>query len=291
MIRAIEKSFNLAYPRDTYTGPDSAIQLRGAEISRAEKDAWSSPRHPTNPSLTVLDTYPILPDLEALPDTGSYMVIKYNSNPSHTSDSYDPKLDYILLQPRDSTQEQQAKYAAEKEARIADPSLPETTELFDFTTYILDSDEALPSLKRKYNVYDPDNDDESLYSHQNPTDVSDGPHFVFNKLRAYETTRNIGTQQSPWEDSLVIALHDGPSDPKRSRRDGPKRQKAAYAYPVGSQVRLRQYRQQLNRSGVLVQDEPETGIADEMEVTIGDWDEEAAQKLEDRKKELDPLAV
>jgi RNA polymerase II-associated factor 1 len=290
MIRQIEKSFNLAYPRDTYTGPDSTYQLRGAEISRAERDAWNNPRHPTNPSLTVLDTYPILPDIEALPDTGSFMVVKYNSNPSHTSDSYDPKLDYILLQPRDSSQEQQAKFDAEMEAHKANPSLPAPVPLYDFTAYIPDSEEVLASLKRKYDVFDPDKDEQSLYPYQNPSDVSDGPHFVFNKLRAYETARLTGTQQTAWDDSLLIALHDVPSDPKRPRRDGPKRQKAAYAYPIMHQIRLRQYRQQLNRSGVVVQDGPEAGIADEIEVTIGEWNDDASRKLEDLKKDLDPLA-
>jgi hypothetical protein len=282
MIRQIEKSFNIAYPRDAYTGPESDSRLHGAEITRADREAWNKPKHPTNPGLTVLDTYPILPDFHALPESGAYTLVKYNANPSHTSDSYDPKLDYILLQPRDATQEQVAKFAAEEEAYKADKTLPKPNLLYDFTAYIPDGDPdvVLPSLKRKFDVSNPDRDDPDDYPEQVATDVSEGPHFMFKKLRAYETTRMIGSINSEWDDSTVIALHDGNSGDSSSSGLGPPRQKAAYIYPIMHQVRLRQQRQQTDRMGRVINQESEAGIADIFEITVGDWNEDAQKRID-----------
>jgi hypothetical protein len=289
MIRQIEKSFNLAYPQDRYTGVETNSQFQGAEISTAEREAWSRPKHPLDANLTVLDSYPVLPDIDALPESGFYLLVKYNANPSTTSNAYDPKLDHLLLQPRDATQDQDAKYQAELAAHKADPTQPKPNLLYDFTAYLPAGDAAtiLPALKRKFDVFNPARDDPADYPDQAPTDVSPGPHFVFRKLRAYETTRITGNGVTEWDDSVAFALHDGPPQTRRRRASVSTRQKAAYVYPIMHRVNLRQQRQGTDRMGRIVRDDAaESGIADVFEITVGDWNEEAQQRVDAKRQAL-----
>ncbi|CAD0098484.1 unnamed protein product [Aureobasidium mustum] len=99
IIRSLVKGFDVAYPEDAYTGPDSETNIRGAPITEADRSAWKKPKHPTKPNLTLLDAYPLLPDMDALPMTGDYQIVKFSTNPVAQSDSYDQRLDTALLRP------------------------------------------------------------------------------------------------------------------------------------------------------------------------------------------------
>ena len=81
ILRNIIKGFNLANPNDAYTGSDTVDILRGAEISKEEKEAWERPINPLRPELKLVDSYSVLPDIEALPDVGGYMMVKYQAQP------------------------------------------------------------------------------------------------------------------------------------------------------------------------------------------------------------------
>jgi RNA polymerase II-associated factor 1 len=283
IIRQIQKSFNIAYPRDAYTGTEDAAHMQGAEVTRPEREAWAKPKHPTDADVTLVDSYPVLPDLHALPDTGSYMIVKYSANPSHVSDRYDTKLDYVLLQPREPTEEQMRKFKKEEDDYKAGKLKYVPMPISDFTAYIPegDSQDVVPKLKRKYNVFDEDKDDEDLY-----TNFANQPCFPFSKLRVYETSHRTGSQETMWDDSLVVSLHDDLVGQGAS-----KRQKAAYIYPIIQRVNLKQHRQQTDRQGRMIRADTDGDIPDVLEVTVGEWDDESKRGVQDSILQNDPEAV
>jgi RNA polymerase II-associated factor 1 len=107
ILRGIVKGFDIANPQDAYRGEDSQKNLRGGQVTQQERDAWARPVHPTKPNMRLLDSYPILPDLDSLPDTGNYMLLKYQTNPSDISTHYDPRLDVALNPPLTQTADEE----------------------------------------------------------------------------------------------------------------------------------------------------------------------------------------
>ena len=124
--RHILKGFNLAYPADAYNGQDSAENIRAADITAEERQAWNKPKHPKNPNLKLLESYPLLPDWDAMTDTGAYMVFKYMAAPVNNplDPSYDTRIDVALLRPAGQSVKDQELYMQEKEAQKDDPTAP-----------------------------------------------------------------------------------------------------------------------------------------------------------------------
>jgi hypothetical protein len=304
MLRAIEKSFNLAYPQDAYTGPDSTEHIRGSEITKAEKEAWERPRHPTKAGLTLLDSYPLIPDLDAFPDGGSYLIIKYQTNPVSTTTTYDPRLDHMLLYPIDQSAERKAEHEAAKEAwRINPGNKPEPAEIADFVAFLPESLDDIPNLKRKFSVYDADNDSKDLYPHSAADSQFDEPHFKFNRLRAYETYQQTGSPDNLWHDSIAITLHD--ADQWAENRNGmnpnaPKRQKAAYMYPVVHKMSLRSRRAaaplgtNMGMRRIVQQQQQQQddeSLMDQVELRINDPNETELSLMNEKRSAMRPVAV
>jgi RNA polymerase II-associated factor 1 len=305
MLRAIEKSFNLAYPQDAYTGPDSKQHIRGAEIAKAEKDAWERPQHPTKPGVTLLDSYPLIPDLDAFPDGGSYLMLKYQTNPVPSTTTYDTRLDSMILYPIDQSADRKAEFEAAKEAWRLDPgdNKPEPTEIADFIAFLPESTDDLPNLKRKFSVYDADNDSHDLYPYSASDAQFDEPHFKLNRLRAYETYQQTGGPDSLWHDSIAIALHD--ADPKTRDRGNqnpraPKRQKAAYMYPIVHKTLLRSRRAaaplgtNLGMRRVIQQQQQQQddeSLLDQIELRIGEPNEKEARMMNEARRAMRSINV
>lgn len=295
IIRQIEKSFNTAYPKDSYTGPDTSTHLKGAEVTKADREGWFNPKHPTNPSLKVLDSYPILPDLQALPDSGTYVLIKFNTNPSSISNAYDTKLDHLILQPREPADDEQAAYLAEMDEYKANRISTRPMQPEDYVAYIPsgDADEVVPGLKRKFDLFDKSRDDDELYTVQDAGHQALGAHFTFDRLRAYETNKKQGSAETMWNDHVALSLHDGPNAATKKARgpDAPSRQKAAYIYPIMSRSQLRQKRLKTDRLGRRIEEDEERKGADVLEVVVGEFDENARAEVEEKVREYDPQAV
>jgi RNA polymerase II-associated factor 1 len=302
MLRAIEKSFNLAYPHDAYTGPDSVQRFRGAEVSKGEKDAWERPRHPTKPGVTLLDSYPLIPDLDALPDGGSYLILKYQTNPVASTKTYDSRLDYMLLYPIEPSAEKKAELEAAQEAWRLDPgNKPEPMEVADFVAFLPENAGMIPNLKRKYSVYDADNDSPELYTTPASESQFEEPHFKFTRVRAYETYQQTGSHDSRWHDSVAIALHDADHDkqgPNAKHSNAPKRQKAAYMYPIVQKTSMRPRRAAAPVGTNMAmrslmqrqqQQEDDETMLDQMEVRIGDPNDEERGKIDEARRAMDPV--
>lgn len=232
ILRGIVKSFNLANPQDTYTGEDDQKNLRGAPVTEQEKQAWKNPKHPTKSNVTLLDSYPILPDLDAFPDTGNYMLLKYQTNPSDISTHYDPRLDVALVRPLDRTADEEAAYEERVALAKADPSRPTPLPEFRYDILIPDNSDSVPAIKRKFDTQDPSNDSPDLYDYENTE--SGRKAFRYKRLRQYETYQQAGNMDDPWNDSVGLMLNDGGS--------GRRLKKGAYLYPIVQRTSIRPVR-------------------------------------------------
>jgi RNA polymerase II-associated factor 1 len=302
MLRTIEKSFNLAYPKDAYTGPDTMEHIRGASITPAEKEAWERPKHPSNAELKLLDAYPIIPDISALGDTGSYYLIKYKTNPGTISDHYDTRLNYTILVPVPSSEEEIAQYNAELELHQKDPETNKKPQLnMTYTAYVpgSDADIIVPRLKRKYDMYDADNDEPDLYT-DGLENGEENPSFRFKKLRTYETYLQTGDPEDDdpnikWNDNIALALHDVVRDIDNDavrRGVAPPRQKAAYIYPINQRHMIKPKRLATTKTGIghmsqQVQTEVEEDTPDVLELRIGEPTEEEMLAMEQYRMALD----
>ena len=70
----------------------------------------------------------------------------------------------MLLYPIDQSAERKAEHEAAREAwRINPGDKPEPAEIADFVAFLPESADDIPNLKRKFSVYDADNDSIDLY--------------------------------------------------------------------------------------------------------------------------------
>lgn len=277
ILRSLVKGFDIAYPHDAYTGPDSETNIRGAEITDADLKAWSNPKHPTKPDVTLVDSYPVLPDLDALPGTGSYIITKFSTNPAaNTENTYDPRLDVAILRP---TNADMSKYEEKMAAYEADPTLPKPLQEYEFEFFLNAAEESVRGIKRKFDVNDPEHDDENLYDYE---DGEGRKGFKYARLRPYETYQQAGDADDAYGDTVALALHDPELDVAPVDGAQKRLKKGAYYYPIQQRTHLRPKRK---GPGALSQVEQEGEQIDALHVTIRDADEdETARRLAARAK-------
>lgn len=282
MIRNIVKGFDIAYPKDAYKGDENETSIRGAAPTEADTYAWQKPKHPTNPDLTLLDNYPVLPDLDALPTAASYVVTKFTGNPVGSANGYDERLDAAILRPRgDKAAMDKFNYRkADWEETSGKPEpMPE-----DDYDYFLPIEHAVTrGLKRKLNPDDPDNDDPELYTDEQQ-------YFKYTRLRTYETYQQAADPNHHYDDTIALALHDPEIDvgviPGMKKRLA----KAAYFYPVLQRTSLRPKRN-VNVLGQVSQQVMDDNRIDELNVTVADADENTRDTVTRLKAQLDPSVV
>lgn len=280
IIRNIVKGFDVAYPRDAYKGDDNNVGVRGAAVNDVEAKAWSNPKHPTKPELQLLDSYPVLPDLDALPANGAYMVSKFISNPEGAGDSYDERLDSAILRPLNDPQS-----TADWERRQAewDPNSGKSQPMpeFDFDYYHALEPSAVQGIKRKFDVNDPENDDPALYT-DDLTESQRG--FKYARIRRYETYSQQANPGNYYNDSVALALHDPESDVGIVPGTKKRLNRAAYYYPIIQRTALRPKRivgrQMYSQPG----DEERV---DELNITVADLSEDDRSKVLEMRAELD----
>ena len=288
IMRSVVKGFDIAYPEDAYKGPDSGSNIRGAAPSQAEIAAWKKPKHPSKPGLTVVDSYPVLPHLDAFPDAGGYMVTKFSTNPSQASDAYDSRLDVGLLQPLPLRPEIIAEQEAKRLAHEADPAhyAPAGAPPYDYAYFLPTDEKSVPNIKKKFDVNDPQKDDETLYTSK-VKDTQDGC-FQYSRVRAYETgTSTTNLDQKYGE--IALALHDAKEGDVEAKDgiDKASLEKAAYYYPIISKSQLKPRRPRNIAQPGRNQEEEEAEQVDYLDVTVCDADEEEASARATHRAEID----
>ncbi|KAM3421592.1 hypothetical protein BST61_g1979 [Cercospora zeina] len=263
IMRHIVKGFDIAYPQDAYKGEDSTENLRGAQVADAELKAWSHPKHPSYPDLKLLDSYPILPDPDAIPSVGFYMVMKYQSNPSDIREKYDERLDTALMRPVADERAEDEYQEKLKEWQESNSSKPEPIREYDYDYYLPADVEAVQRIKRRLDVNDPEKDDDTHYTDDN----GEGARcFKYRRIRTYETSAQNGDRHNLYNSSLALALHDADASAHVRLAKG------AYFYPIVQRTSLRSKR---NTQASQTQYAAESKI-DELNVVIGDARIEAA---------------
>lgn len=300
ILKTVIKGFDLANPESVYDGPNTADNVRGYEPTPAERDAWSHPQHPTKKNLQLVDSFPVLPDLEAYPDTGGYILIKFATYPVAVTDRYDERLDYGLLRPLDLRPELAASQEAASAAHAADPSKPAPgPPPYDYEYFVPSDPYSLDNIRDKFNLNNPQRDDPDLYTTESK--ASGERCFRFDRVRAYETVTTSGAVAKKF-DEVALTLYepdpppatDGDDDgaPPPARRT--KKQKAAYVYPILQKAQIRPRRNTVVRHNLMTGgsapggDGEEQDVVHHLEIVIRDPDETEQTRRGQHQSEYDP---
>jgi RNA polymerase II-associated factor 1 len=233
-------------------------------------------RHPTKRNVKLIESFPLIPDLSAFPDAGGYVSIKFQTNPVPPSNVYDIRLDSGVLRPLHPSDE---RIKAREEAIAAHQRDPERNPFpeheQDYEFFLVDTTKDALNFKRKYDLMDPERDSEDLYTHVN----QDKTHcFRFKRIRAYETATTAGSQETKYDEEIVIAINDG--------RDGI-HQRAAYYYPLVQRSTIRPQRKKnidRQRWGFTDPEIDDPDSLDMLDITIRDPSE---QEERERKVWID----
>ncbi|KAF9874154.1 hypothetical protein CkaCkLH20_08526 [Colletotrichum karsti] len=215
-------------------------------------------RHPSKPNVSLVSSYPLLPDPDALPDSGAYVTVKLLTNPIASGNKYDRRLLSGLLRPLDRSADENEAYQAALEAHERDPArFPKPKNLMDYSFFLPATTKTGDNFRAKFDPENPDHDDDALYT--NKSQGSDG-FFTFHRLRAYETTKEVELDHNTkYDEELILAFNDEPSAGK---------QKAAYYYPVIQRTTIRPQRAK-NIARTITQEEDVQAVS-EVEVSICD---------------------
>ena len=246
ILRSTVRGFDLANSDDVYMGVDSTTDIRGAQSTPAETEAWKRPKHPSKADLKLLDAYPLMPDLDAVTDSGAYMITKFAGNPTAATDKRDTRMDVGILYPRERA-----------------PGV------YDYEMFLpVDDAEAL-KVKRKLDVYNPDQDDPTLYTHK---DAEGNGFFKYPHIRSYESSRRLDQPDHQYKE-VALALHDHHLD-----NDGSLQGKGAFYYPIVSKLQLKPRRNKnLVRLGLASQSvDDEAEMIDQVNLQVQNPDETEA---------------
>ena len=240
--RQVQKGFDTAFPQDVR--PDTT----SAPLTAVEKDAWENPTHPDNVRLKPVAYYPIVPDLEALPDQGAYASIKFDKAPLPSRrGKRDDRVDVALLRAFPDPQ-LKPRWDAKKAAYQSNPDAFEEPgpEPVVFTYEIPIAEDGVDRLHRILNESDQDKNNPDLWAGFNDV-PEDGEqterHIEYTKIRSYPN--NI-TQDVNSGRFFALSLFDPDTAPDTSRLKPNGR--AAYIYPISKRKKLRADRSKVGRA-------------------------------------------
>ncbi|KAI0911478.1 RNA polymerase II-associated [Ustulina deusta] len=218
-------------------------------------------RHPTKRHLKLVDSYPMVPDLEAFPDYGGYFTIKFTNNPVPASGFYDKRLLNAVIKPGTLPEEVETTFKHAKQAHERDPdNNPKPTNPQTYNYFLSDSLETSEKFNQRFDTLNPDHDDDDLYTSKN----SEGHGcFQFRFVRTYETKDEIELDNATkYDEELLIAFNN----------DQMIDQKAVYYSPVIHRVVMRPQRSKtIYRNAGLAEDIEE--IPDRIAVTVNNYDD------------------
>ncbi|KAM0334377.1 hypothetical protein ACHAQA_001403 [Verticillium albo-atrum] len=258
-------------------GSPAAIRRKIEKSFDAAQRYIKEPRalqHPSKkPGLTIVESRPFFPDLDAFPDLGAYVTIKLQTNPVATDKTYDDRLLSAILQPIDKTPEEEEAFTAAMEDHNRAPDMfPKPSNLLDYNFFLPINQQVGERFRTAFDIDNPNRDDPELYTHTSNT--LDGPCFRFTRLRSYETTKETEIAAADkYTDELIVHFNDeeGPIG-----EDGIIRQRAAYFYPVIQRATIRPQRaKNILRSQSQIEDEKE--VTTHMDMALEDPDSNFAE--------------
>ncbi|QSZ30591.1 hypothetical protein DSL72_000148 [Monilinia vaccinii-corymbosi] len=248
---------NLPADRESPAYIKSQVE-KSFEIAAANLKDRNRVRHPTKRNVQLVDAVPLLPDLDAFPDAGGYVLVKFLTNPVPPSNTYDTRVESSILVPIPASEAEIELKEAAKRAWELDPDHnPAPVDRIEYGMFMPETVSDARNIKRKFDVLDPEKDDMDLYSRIDE-ETRKGM-FRLKRLRAYESASVVGNVERKYADEVAIAIHDG--------TDG-LRQKAAHYYPVVQRNSIRPQRTKniQKMRGMIGGDEDE--VIDMVDLTI-----------------------
>ncbi|KAL2255377.1 hypothetical protein VTK26DRAFT_3491 [Humicola hyalothermophila] len=242
------------------------------EIAAANLAERTRVKHPSKRNLKVVDAFPVLPDLEAFPDSGAYVTVKFNNNPVNMADSYDTRLLSGIFKPIERTAAEEQLYEAAKAAWERDPSLPKPSQMMNYDFFLPVDTRTGENFRARFDVDNPDRDSSELY-----TSSEAGGSFRFPRVRAYETAQEKEMDHdNKYDEEVILAFRDDESVSKGRADDSA--HKAVYYYPVMQRTTIRPQRTKNIARTIGIADEEETHL-DELHVQIDDPSDELKAEL------------
>ncbi|KAF4453334.1 DNA-directed RNA polymerase II regulator [Fusarium albosuccineum] len=241
---------------------------KGFDIAEQDLKDPKRVKHPNKRHLKVVDASPLIPDLDAFPDSGAYVTLKFHQNPVSSSSEYDKRLLSGLFRPIDRTAQEEEAYEAALAAHEQDPeNNPKPQNLMNYDYYLAQSGGAGERFRRKFDVENPDHDDEELYTHESDA----GGCFQYNRLRAYETSQETELDHSTkFEEDIILAYNEDTFYPN---------QKGVYYYPVMQKSVIRPQRTKNIARKIGIAEEEQ--IVDQLDITV----EEPTEVMRDAMKQ------
>jgi RNA polymerase II-associated factor 1 len=245
---------------------------RSFEVAEQELKNYKRVKHPSKRNVELVDATPLVPDLESFPDSGAFVTIKFGVNPVPSAEEYDKRLLASIFKPIDRTEEEEAAYEAALEAHVADPeNNPKPQNFMNYDFFLPQSARTADHFRRKFDVDNPDREDDSLYTHKADT----GGCFQFNRIRAYETTQETELDHpTKYTHEILLAYNDTDDYPK---------QKAFYYYPVLQKSTIRPQRTK-NIARTIGFPEEEEKIVEQMDVTVDDPNDSMRDRMKQYKE-------
>lgn len=243
------------------------------EVAAANLADRTRVKHPSKRNVKIVDAFPVLPDLEAFPDSGAYVTVKFSNNPVNSSDSYDTRLLSAIFKPIERTAAEEQLYEAAKAAWERDPSLPKPSQMMNYDLFLPADTRTGENFRAKFDVDNPGRDSRSLY-----TSGESGGSFRFPRVRAYETAQEKEMDHdNKYDEEVILAFRDDEAESKGRTDDSA--QKAVYYYPVMQRTTIRSQRTKNIARTIGIADEEETHL-DELHVQIDDPSEELRAELQ-----------
>ncbi|KKY39383.1 putative rna polymerase iipaf1 [Diaporthe ampelina] len=202
---------------------------KGFEAAQENLKDKTRIRHPTKPprgkfkNLKVVEAYPVLPDLDAFPDSGAYVTYKFAHPPIPKDGTYDRRLLNSILKYNRSSEEEEA-YNAAVEAHNRDPeNYPKPPNQQPYNFYLTDKAKHVDLFRQRFDLRNPNRDDDSL----NPETKADSgkPAFEYNYARTYNAVvESELDHDTKYSEELVFGI-----DPVT---------KAAWYYPSMQRMKL-----------------------------------------------------
>lgn len=265
--------------------------MRSFELGKKNLDNLPKVTNPFKKrTLKVVDGFKFAPDLDAFPDAGAYVEVKFGHNPVQNRGKYDDRMLNGALKPCEKTPEEEAAYAQAVEMWERDPmNHPKPPPFMNYDFYLHRTGDT-PRFRAKFDVDNPENEEDGLYTAEGES----GPCFEFTRLRGYETTKEVEMDhKTKYDTQLFVGF---------AEEDDIEAEKAAWYYPVMQKSVIRPQRQRaidLTR-GVGVEDQT---VVEQLDVTVEDptdelrehvlkfrenprgWDEEEEQQEQEQEEE------
>lgn len=298
----ITKGFDIAYPEDKHEGKDDGDKIAGLRATKEEIDAWNKPVHPANQRLKVVESYPIIPDLDAFTDTAGLMAFKFDKPPVPPlpGNKRDARMDVALLQPANPSDKIREAWEHKVMLHRTKPDAhPDPGPLqYDYNLYLPDSSKKdIVSKVQEQFYYDGssrDNDNPELYTH---VDSRTGRRFTrYDFVRRYETASQLITGATDNPTDVMLCLVDpsakrkinpaiSPNPEEQSRHS----QKGAYYTTIISRVRIAPERSRMlaaaNTREARLAQEPD--FIDNMNIIVRDPVEEEVYKRAKHRGRVD----